>query len=110
MPDLDLTLTANWTANKYTVDLHSDSHSELVIVNPIGQNEYEYNSDVEVRVNITNAQYVLDSLTSEQVTLTKKTDGLYVFKVPANDVVITLQTKPIDYKITCRLNGGEFEQ
>jgi hypothetical protein len=28
--------------------------------------------------------------------------------MPADDVVITIKTKPVDYKVSCRLNGGSF--
>ena len=88
---------AIWNANQYTVTLVDDAKSTLSIISP-EWNSFDYWTNVKVNLSF-DEYYGFDTISSEQVTLTKESDGVYSFDIPAENVTITLKSKPIEYKI-----------
>jgi hypothetical protein len=77
--------------------LVDDAKSTLSIISP-EWNSFDYWTNVKVNLSF-DEYYGFDTISSDQVTLNKESDGVYSFDIPAENVTITLKSKPIEYKI-----------
>jgi uncharacterized repeat protein (TIGR02543 family) len=89
----DREYTANWTINSYQLDLIAGTG----ITSVTGNGTYEYNSSVTATCTIETG-YEFDSWTGDLTTDT--------FNMPASNVTMTANARPISYNIKYDLDGG----
>jgi hypothetical protein len=82
MPAEDMTITAQWSIAHYGVNLVDDDHSTLSLISHESGEDIQYGETVKVSVSFDD-RYQLDSISSNEVTLTKESDSVYSFVMPA---------------------------
>lgn len=104
MPDSDVTFTAQWTINSYTVTyLPGATDSSIALPIPLAV-EKEYNSTVDLNFAASRDYY--DFAGWKRGATTYTSTGTTSFTMPAEDVNLTAQWTPVDYDITYDFNGG----
>ena len=112
----NVTLTANWTANKYNITGLSPVTGATVTAagttNTEGTaSQWVYGETVTITVTAANG-YKIDSVSAttgddeEEVPLTHATDTTWTFTMPADDVAVAVAMEEIEYTITYDLAGG----
>ncbi|MBQ9790476.1 MAG: InlB B-repeat-containing protein, partial [Clostridia bacterium] len=97
MPAKAVTVTADWTINKYTVTYYNGYEDAAV-----GTDEYDYNAEVTIRADFTRTGYTFAGWTYDPAVTV--TGGK--FNMPAEDVTITATWTINEYKVTY-YNGYE---
>ena len=109
MPAEDMTITAQWSIAHYGVNLVDDNHSTLSLISHESGEDIQYGETVKVSV-LFDDRYQLDSISSNEVTLTKESDSVYSFVMPAWWVVVTLKSKPVEYRIKYNWIGWVLDE
>ncbi len=89
MPDEDVTYSANWKINKYTISFKTDGGNDIA---PITQ---DYNTEVSTPAIPVKKGYTFTGW-----------DKAFPDKMPAENTVMTAQWKKDTYNISYNLNGG----
>ena len=92
----DLEYSANWSLNSYMLTLNMGAGVATVD----GEGLHEYNSTVTASCTILDG-FLFDSWTGDMATDT--------FVMPANDLTMTANAKPVTYTIAYELDGGSLE-
>ena len=98
MPAENMTITAQWEIAHYGVVLRDDDHSTLSLISHESGEDIQYGETVKVSISFDD-RYQLDSISSSEVILTKESESVYSFVMPAGWVDVTLKSKPVEYRI-----------
>ena len=101
MPDTDVTFTAQWTINSYTLTYLPGATGEVTVPTA---STHEYNSTFDIDFAASRDYY--DFAGWKRGATTYTSSGITTFTMPAGDVELTAQWTPISYTITYELNGG----
>lgn len=101
MPDSDVTFTAQWTINSYTVTYLPGATGEVTVP---AASTHEYNSTFDIDFAASRDYYNFAGWKRGATTYTST--GTTSFTMPASDVELTAQWTPVNYTITYQLNGG----
>ena len=95
MPKKNVTFTCTVTKRKYQVTVENDDG----FINVTGAGQYEFGKDVTLGYTLKNG-YEFAGWTGDETTST--------FKMPAKDVTVKANAKPISYEITYHLQDGSL--
>ena len=101
MPDSDVTFTAQWTINSYTLTYLPGATGEVTVP---AASTHEYNSTFDIDFAASRDYYVFAGWKRGATTYTST--GITTFTMPAEDVELIAQWTPVNYTITYELNGG----
>lgn len=101
MPDSDVTFTAQWTINSYTVTYLPGATGEVTVP---AASTHEYNSTFDIDFAASRDYYNFAGWKRGATTYTSS--GITTFTMPAEDVELIAQWTPVNYTITYELNGG----